>query len=88
MADFRETLTVARNATCFMSYAWCWVKEDLAELDENELQSPPAAIDWNENATIGEVTDWIEHFCDKEDKGFSALQKLRDNGHIRLIDKY
>lgn len=88
MADFRETLTVTRNSTCFMSYSFCWVKEDLAELDEDGLQSPPAEIDWDDNATIGEITDQIERFCDKENKVFAALQELRSTGHITLTDEY
>lgn len=89
MADFRETLEISRNnGACFMSYTWSWAKEDLAELDEDELQSPPSEIDWNADATIGEVADKIEHFCDKEDKVFIALQQLREFGKIKLVEEY
>lgn len=88
MADFKETLEVSRNHTCFLSYSWSWIKEDLTETDDNQLPFPPAEIEWNDDASLGEVADKIESFCDKEDKVFEALSQLRDSGRIRLTDEY
>lgn len=51
MVDFRETLEVVKNSSCF--FAFCWTKEDLAELDENELPAPPVEIEFDCEATLG-----------------------------------
>lgn len=90
MADFRETLEITRNQNhnCFLSYSYCWVKEDLAELDADELQSPPMEIEFGQDATIGEVSDRIEAFCPNEDKTFNAITQLMDTGKVKLVDEY
>lgn len=81
MADFKETLEVVKNSSCFMSFSFCKVQEDLATEETTVL-------DWNDTASIGEVADIIESFCDKEDKVFNALQRLQSFGKVTIEDEY
>jgi len=81
MADFRETLKVRKNSTCFLSYSFCLVKEDLAT-DES------LDIEFSDSATLGEVADLIERFSVDEAHCFLALQTLRDTGKVTLTDEY
>ena len=88
MADFRETLEVSKNSTCFLSFSFCKIKEDLAVADEDELPNPPVEIEFAENATLGEVADLIERFSENEEQCFAALQTLQNNGKVTLTDEY
>ena len=88
MADFREVLEVSKNSTCFLSYSFCKVKEDLALIDEDELSNPPMEIEFADDATLGEVADLIERFSENEEQCFAALQRLQNNGRLILTDEY
>ena len=87
MADFRETLEVSKNSTCFLAFSWCRIKEDLAT-EEGMLPNPPLEIEFEQEATLGEVADLIERFSENEEQCFAALQRLQDNGKVTLTDEY
>ena len=87
MADFRETLEVKKNSTCFLSYSFCWTKEDLAT-EEGMLPNPPMEIEFDVDATLGEVADLIENFCETADKCQAAIDALFNNGRIRISEEY
>jgi len=86
MADFKETLEVVKNSSCF--FAFCWTKEDLAVLDENELPAPPMEIEWSDDATLGEVVDKIEYMSNSEDQCQAAINQLFATGKVTLTDEY
>ena len=88
MADFRETLEVSKNSTCFLSFSFCKTKEDLALIDEDELPNPPVEVEFAEDATLGEVADLIERVSENEEQCFAALQILQNNGKVTLTDEY
>jgi len=88
MADFRETLEVSKNSTCFLSFSFCKTKEDLALIDEGELSNPPVEIEFADDATLGEVADLIERFSENEEQCFAALQRLQNDGKVTLTDEY
>jgi len=88
MADFRETLEVSKNSTCFLSYSFCMVKEDLALVDDDQLPNPPMEIDWDDNATIGEVSDLIDRLSDSADESTMRIQQLLDTGKTTMIKEY
>ena len=81
MADFKETLEVSKNSTCFLSYSFCKTKEDLA-VDET------LDIEFSDSATLGEVADLIERFSQNEQQCFETLQTLRDTGKVVMEDEY
>jgi hypothetical protein len=87
MADFRKVLEVSKNSKSFLSYSFSWMKEDLST-EEGMLPNPPMEIDWNDNATIGEVADLIERFSQDEAHCFMALQTLRNTGKVTMVDEY
>lgn len=87
MADFRETLEVSKNSTCFLSYSFCKTKEDLA-VEEGMLPNPPMEIDWDDNATIGEVSDLIDSLSDSTDESTMRIQQLLDTGKTTMIKEY
>lgn len=86
MADFKETLEVVKNSSCF--FAYCWTKENLAELGENELPAPPVEIEWSDTASLAEVVDKIEHMSNYEDQCQAAINRLFATGKLTLIDEY
>jgi hypothetical protein len=87
MADFRETLEVSKNSTCFLSYSFCKTKEDLAN-EEGMLPNPPMEIDWDDCATIGEVVGLIDSFSDTNDEACFRIQQLLDTGKTTMIKEY
>lgn len=87
MADFRETLEVRKNSTCFLAFTWCKTKEDLAT-EEGMLPNPPMEIDWDDNATIGEVADLIDSLSDSADESTLRIQQLLDTGKTTMIKEY
>ena len=87
MADFRETLEVSKNSTCFLAFSWCRTKEDLST-EEGMLPNPPLEIEFEQEATLGEVADLIERFSENEQQCFAALQTLHNNGKVTLTDEY
>ena len=88
MADFRETLEVSKNSTCFLSFSFCKTKEDLAVVDDYQLPNPPIKIEFADDATLGEVADLIERFSENEEQCFAALQRLQNTGRLILTDEY
>ncbi len=88
MADFRETLEVSKNSTCFLSFSFCRVKEDLAVVDGDELPSPPMEIEFADIATIGEVSDLIDKLSDTNDEACFRIQQLLDTGKTTMIKEY
>lgn len=87
MADFRETLEVVKNSTCFLSYSFCRTKEDLAT-EEGMLPNPPMEIDWDDNATLGEVADLIDSLSDTSDESSVRIRQLLDTGKTTMIKEY
>ena len=87
MADFREVLEVSKNSTCFLSFSFCKTKEDLAT-EEGMLPNPPMEIDWNDCATIGEVSDLIDKLSDNADEASFRIQQLLDTGKTTMIKEY
>jgi hypothetical protein len=83
MADFKETLEVRKNSTCFMSFSFCRVKEDLAADD-----IIPDDIDWSDGATIGEVADLIDSLSDSADEAAVRIRQLLDTGKTTMIKEY
>ena len=88
MADFRETLEVSKNSTCFLSYSFCKVKEDLALVDDDQLPNPPMEIEFADDATIGEVSDLIDGLSDSADESTLRIQQLLDTGKTTMIKEY
>ena len=88
MADFRETLEVSKNSTCFLSFSFCKIKEDLALVDDDQLPEPPVEVEFADDATLGEVADLIERFSENEEECFAALQRLQNTGRLILTDEY
>ena len=87
MADFRETLEVSKNSTCFLSFSWCRIKEDLAT-EEGMLPNPPLEIEYEQNASLEEVSKMIDSFCETADKASSALEALLNNGKAVIVEEY
>lgn len=87
MADFRETLEVRKNSTCFLAFTWCKTKEDLAT-EEGMLPNPPMEIDYDDNATIGEVADLIDSLSDTSDEASVRIRQLLDTGKTTMIKEY
>lgn len=87
MADFREVLEVSKNSTCFLSFSFCKTKEDLA-IEKGMLPNPPMEIDWNDCATIGEVSDLIDKLSDNADEASFRIQQLLDTGKTTMIKEY
>jgi len=87
MADFRETLEVSKNSTCFLSYSFCKTKEDLA-VEEGMLPNPPMEIEFAEDATIGEVSDLIDSLSDTVDEASYRIQQLLNIGKTRMVKEY
>ena len=88
MADFREVLEVKKNSTCFLSYSFVKTKEDLAVVDDDQLPNPSMEIDWDDNATIGEVSDLIDGLSDSADESTLRIQQLLDTGKTTMIKEY
>ena len=88
MADFKETLEVVKNSTCFLSYSFCWVKEDLALVDDDQLPNPPMEIEFADDATIGEVSDLIDRLSNSADESTFRIQQLLDTGKTTMIKEY
>ncbi len=88
MADFRETLEVSKNSTCFLSFSFCKTKEDLALVDGDQLPNPPMEIEFADDATIGEVTDLIDGLSDTSDEASVRIRQLLDTGKTTMIKEY
>lgn len=88
MADFRETLEVSKNSTCFLSFSFCKTKEDLALVDDDQLPNPPLEIEFADDATIGEVSDLIDRLSDSADETSFKIQQLLDTGKTTMIKEY
>ena len=88
MADFRETLEVSKNSTCFLSFSFCRTKEDLAVVDDDQLLNPPMEIEFADDATIGEVSDLIDSLSDSADETSFRMEQLLDTGKTTMIKEY
>lgn len=88
MADFRETLEVSKNSTCFLSFSFCKTKEDLALVDDDQLPNPPMEIEFADDATIGEVSDLIDSLSDSADESTLRIQQLLNTGKTTMIKEY
>ena len=88
MTDFREVLEVSKNSTCFLSYSFCKTKEDLALVNDDQLSNPPIEIEFDDNATIGEVSDLIDSLSDSADESAFRIQQLLDTGKTTMIKEY
>lgn len=87
MTNFREILEVRKNCTCFLSFSFCKTKEDLAN-EEGMLPNSPMEIDWDDCATIGEVSDLIDSLSDSADESTFRIQQLLDTGKTRMVKEY
>ena len=87
MADFREVLEVSKNSKCFLSYSFCKTKEDLAT-EEGMLPNPPMEIEFDDDATIGEVADLIDSLSDSADESTLRIRQLLDTGRTRMVKEY
>ena len=88
MADFRETLEVSKNSTCFLSFSFCKTKEDLAVVDDDQLPNPPMEIEFADDATIGEVADLIDSLSDTSNEASVRIRQLLDTGKTTMIKEY
>ena len=88
MADFRETLEVSKNSTCFLSFSFCKTKEDLAVVDDDQLPNPPMEIEFADVATLGEVVDLIDTLSDNADEASFRIEQLLDIGRTRMVKEY
>lgn len=87
MADFRETLEVSKNSTCFLAFSWCRIKEDLST-EEGMLPNPPIEIEFEQDASFEEVSEMIDNFCETASKATHAIEALLNNGKITVIEEY
>ena len=87
MSDFRETLEVAKNSSCFLSFSWCRTKEDLST-EEGMLPNPPLEIEFEQDATLAEVSELIDDFCGTAHKATQAVIALLNNGKITVVEEY
>ena len=87
MADFRETLEVSKNSTCFLSFSWCIIKEDLAT-EEGMLPNPPIEIEFEQEATASEVAELLDDFCETASKASNAITALLNNGKVTVVEEY
>jgi hypothetical protein len=87
MSDFKETLEVSKNSTCFLSFSWCRIKEDLAT-EEGMLPNPPLEIEFEQEATVAEVAELLDGFCETADKASRAIDALLNNGHVTVVEEY
>jgi hypothetical protein len=82
-----EALEVLKNSTCFLSFSWCRIKEDLAT-EEGMLPNPPLEIEYEQDASLEEVSEMIDSFCETADKASSALEALLNNGKAVIVEEY
>ena len=87
MADFRETLEVSKNSTCFLAFSWCRTKEDLST-EEEMLPNPPMEIEFEQEASISEVSELIDNFCETAHKASHAITTLLNNGKVTIVEEY
>jgi hypothetical protein len=52
------------------------------------LPNPPMEIDWDDCATIGEVSDLIDSLSDSADESTLRIQQLLDTGKTTMIKEY
>jgi len=87
MADFRETLEVSKNSTCFLAFSWCRTKEDLST-EEGMLPNPPMEIEFEQEASLEEVAELLDDFCETASKATSAIDRLLNNGKVTVVEEY
>ena len=87
MADFREVLEVSKNSTCFLSFSWCRTREDLAT-EEGMLPNPPMEIEFEQDASVNEIAELLDDFCETAGKATNAITALLNNGKVTVIEEY
>ena len=87
MADFIETLEVSKNSKCFLSFSWCRIKEDLST-EEGMLPNPPMEIEFEQDASLEEVSEMIDNFCGTASKATHAIEALLNNGKTTVTEEY
>ena len=87
MADFRETLEVQKNSTCFLAFSWCRTKEDLST-EEGMLSNPPMEIEFEQEASLEEVAELLDDFCETASKATGAIDRLLNNGKVTVVEEY
>ena len=87
MADFRETLEVVKNSACFLAFSWCRTKEDLST-EEGMLPNPPMEIEFEQDASLDEVSDLLDDFCETAHKASGAIDRLLNNGKVTVVEEY
>lgn len=81
MADFRETLEVVKNSSCFLSYSFQITQEDLVSESSKILNS-------SKSASLITVSDIIDTFCETQDKANTAVNNLLRNGKVEITEEY
>lgn len=81
MADFRETLEVVKNSSCFLSYSFQITQEDLASESSKVLDS-------GKDISLIVVSDLIDDFCETQDKANTAVDNLLRNGKVKITEEY
>jgi len=87
MADFRETLEVSKNSTCFLAFSWCRTKEDLST-EEGMLPNPPMEIEFEQEASLEEVAELLDGFCETASKATGVIDRLLNNGKVTVVEEY
>lgn len=79
--DFKETLKVVKNSSCFLSYSFQITQEDLASESSKVLDS-------GKSVSLIVVSDLIDEFCETQDKANTAVNNLLRNGRVEIIEEY
>ena len=79
--DFKETLKVVKNSSCFLSYSFQITQEDLANESSKVLDS-------SKSVSLTAVSDLIDEFCETQDKANIAVNVLLQNGMVEITEEY
>ena len=81
VSDFKETLEVVKNSSSFLSYSFRRVQENLA-FESSKL------LDCKQEASLEEVSDLIDEFCETQDKANASIHYLLNNGKVTIVEEY
>ena len=79
--DFKETLKVVKNSSCFLSYSFQITQEDLTSESSKVLDS-------GKSVSLIVVSDLIDEFWETQDKANTAVNNLLRNGRVEIIEEY
>ena len=88
MKNLREKLEVVKNSTCFLSYSFCRTKEDITPVADDQLPNPPMELEFDLEASLEEMSEVIEDFCETSGKATKALNTLLNVGRVIIIEEY